>query len=313
MKYTNPPKPIPELLELLRSDGVIIHDEHTALRYLTHVGYFRLIKYMLLLKRGAETSFDDILNLYRFDTYLRMILFEAVTIIEISAKSVINTVMCNHGGAHWYLETDNFKKKFTDPREITLPNPDPNGEKLFRTIFSYHDEFLLSLERVCDNQEEPFIKSYSNKYKEPKLPPSWMMMDVISFGQISILFKNILPSQQRTQIAGTFNSHDNIFTSWLHCISAVRNYCAHNQNLVGRSIRVEPIMPSRKKNIFLNNPEVNVRKLYAALCCIQYLLNAIEEPPDFKRNLLSGIDHYEIDLSLLGFTPNWRDEPIWQL
>lgn len=319
MKYTDPFKPVPELLEVLRSHQLIIEDEELAIRYLTTIGYFRLMVYMkpfylpgtYLFRKGI--TFNHVVHLYQFDAYLRMILFEAVTTIEIAAKSVMNNVMSEYAGTHWYTQNNQFKNEFTSPQKQIITNPDPTDPQISKAGLSLHEKFIQSLEEVCKNTDDSFVWHYRQTYTDPKLPPSWIIMELISFGKASILFDNLLNTKCRTKIARTFKTHDNIFASWLRSIAAIRNLCAHNRNLVGRKVPIEPILPSRKKNIFLKDPNVNVTKLYATLCCIQYLLDALQEPNDFKKYLLEGIDNYAINTEPLGFTPNWRDEPLWQI
>jgi abortive infection bacteriophage resistance protein len=59
--------------------------------------------------------------------------------------------------------------------------------------------------------------------------------------------------------------------------------------------------------------EVNNTKVYCSLCCIAFLLNKIHETTFFKKNLLQLISEYpQINLEKMGFTDNWRNEPIWQ-
>ncbi|HYC28664.1 MAG TPA: Abi family protein, partial [Chitinophagaceae bacterium] len=175
--------------------------------------------------------------------------------------------------------------------------------------------------KKCRKSSEPYLKEYTEKYKSPALPPSWLMMEIISFGEASSLFKNIASIEYRSEIANYFKTYDNIFRSWIGSIATVRNLCAHNQNLAGHKISFAPSLPvGQNHELLVTLPPadfieevIDTRKLYATLCSMQSILDALHDPTNFKESLLVAIDEYAVDLSLYGFTPNWRNEPLWQL
>ena len=71
-----------DLVALLESRGLIISDETKAVRYLESIGYYRLSAYMYPFLKvpkefhqyKEETTFLQVLNLYRFDKKLRILL-----------------------------------------------------------------------------------------------------------------------------------------------------------------------------------------------------------------------------------------------
>jgi len=74
--FNKPPLTCEQHIALLRERGLVIDDEARALRYLTFIGYYRLMAYGRTYQpRGddgdhrfaAETTFDQILKLYVFD------------------------------------------------------------------------------------------------------------------------------------------------------------------------------------------------------------------------------------------------------
>jgi hypothetical protein len=44
---------------------------------------------------------------------------------------------------------------------------------------------------------QTFIKHYYDKYGDPELPPSWMVFEVLSFGTVSLAFKNLTRQNQK--------------------------------------------------------------------------------------------------------------------
>ena len=89
-----------DLVALLESRGLIISDEAKAVRYLENIGYYRLSAYMYpFLKVPKEshqykdsTTFQKVLNLYRFDKKLRMLLLNEIEKIEIAIRRAIMNI-----------------------------------------------------------------------------------------------------------------------------------------------------------------------------------------------------------------------------
>ena len=75
IQYSKPYKTASDLVTLLQTRGLAISDTLRAERYISNIGYYRLSAYMfpfLLLpktdhKFKVGVSFDNVLDLYRFD------------------------------------------------------------------------------------------------------------------------------------------------------------------------------------------------------------------------------------------------------
>ena len=89
-----------DLMALLESRGLVISDEAKAVRYLESIGYYRLSAYMYpFLKAPMEThqnkddtTFLQVLNLYRFDKKLRMLLLNEIEKVEIAIRRAIMNI-----------------------------------------------------------------------------------------------------------------------------------------------------------------------------------------------------------------------------
>lgn len=297
MKYTDPALTIEEQLERLRSSHLAIDSEDDVRSILLVTGYFRLNNYMRYFKKEKEfirnTCIRDIVGLYEFDKFLRISLFDAIADVEVAIKALMNNTLACKYGPHWLTNPTIFKPEF-------------HGN---------HQSLITDISAYCNNNpEEQFIKRYKLKFDDPCLPPSWMMMEVLSLGTISRLYDAILSTEDRVNISAFLKTHDNILTSWLHCLTYIRNLCAHHAKILDRILTIKPVMPSRKKNRFLDEvEELDVSKIYAVLCCIQYLLKTIKPNADFKDNIINLIrGNPEVKPDILGFTKNWEKEGIWQ-
>ena len=105
MKFTKPALSIPDLVQRWRDRGLQIADAAEGAHYLQFIGYYRLSAYALPLqdKLGsasgvidkpfkAGTTFENILNLYRFDRELRLLFMDAIERIE-GAQSMLRTLL----------------------------------------------------------------------------------------------------------------------------------------------------------------------------------------------------------------------------
>ena len=99
-----------DLVALLESRGLVISDEAKAVRYLESIGYYRLSAYMYpFLKVPKEShqykegsTFLQVLNLYRFDKKLRMLLLNEIEKVEIAIRrAIMNIPVLMTGDIYW--------------------------------------------------------------------------------------------------------------------------------------------------------------------------------------------------------------------
>jgi len=314
--YTSPSLNVSQQIELLKSKGLIILDEKLAEYWLTHNSYFRFKHYSYSFKDYqqadgnyiTDATFEMVRDIYLFDRRLKMILFEALENIEISVKTHFSNIMSLTHGPHWYLNPAHFLSE--DERRQIIRNA--KKEEDIPKIF-VHAEFLQNIEAELQYPSETFLKSYKKTY-EPIHPPSWMIMEIITFGTLSLMFENLQPSPEKNAICESFQLPKKHLVSWLHCFSFIRNKCAHHARLVYAKINFAPALPQKKSRQFLAEADlVDNATLYAVLCCVQYMLSICNNSSSFKESLLGLVDAFPtIDYARLGFTLRWRNEAIWQ-
>lgn len=307
---------VEQQIALLQEKGLIIVDLQTAKHWLSHISYFRFKNYSYSFKdyETADgnylpgTSFEMVRDLYLFDRKLKMIVFAAIENIEISVKTQISNIMSYAHGSHWYLNPDHFisaEERRNMTRNARFEDDIPKS-------FNY-EKFLSDIESELANPTELFLQFYKKTY-EPIHPPSWMLMEIITFSTLSIMFENLKPSEEKNAVFENFQLTKKQFISWLHCFSFIRNKCAHHARLVYSPIIFQPSMPQRKSRIFLAEADQVVsNSLYAVLCCLQYMLNICNEHSTFSRELTRLTEEFpKIDYDRLGFTNHWREERIWR-
>ena len=167
MKYTKKPLSIPEQVQKLKQRGLIINDEQFAEKTLAQISYYRLRAYTYPFQNNKdpnspfieEVTFESIIDLYRFDQKLRVLIFDAIEKIEIALRTQIIYHFSLQHGSHWQTNPHLYKPPFTNKRGDTID--------LF-------EEQMKTLKTEIKRSNETFIKHYKEKYNEPKMPPSWM-------------------------------------------------------------------------------------------------------------------------------------------
>ncbi len=261
MKYSFSPQTIEQQTVLLLKKGLIIEDIPKASQILSSIGYFRIKRYTIPFHvsdgKGdysflPNIYFDDIVDIYKFDAQLRVIIFEAIASIEIAFKAFLNYTMTMKYGSHWYLDSSLFKSEF-------VSNLDPNYE-------SGYEKFIYKLTKECTESHENFVRKYRFLYTDPLLPPSWIVLEIMSFGMSCILYQNISNTEARSEVSANFKINQKIFGTWLFNLSYVRNQCAHHQKIMERTFMFPPIFPKREQNRFLTEyKDIKEDSLYAVL------------------------------------------------
>lgn len=294
--FTKPPLTFEEHFTLLSQRGLIIKDEERLLKYLKHIGYYRLTGYMYPFQSSDGThqfktnvTFENIINQYIFDKKLRMLILDYIERIEVSMRAQICNTMSMVYGAHWYLDKNLFSDHY------------------------FHDQLIANVKEYCSNPNEVFIKNYYSKYNNPECPPAWMMMETFSLGTLSNLFVNLKAPLQRGEIARCYNTVPTILESWMKSLNFIRNCCAHHSRLWNRRIPVKPSLPQKKANkvlIYVN--ETSNQRLYGIISCMLFMTNAISPSNRFKERLFSLFDAYpDTNIAYMGFENNWKEEPLW--
>ncbi|ANV92042.1 Abi family protein [Picosynechococcus sp. PCC 8807] len=266
MQYNKPPLTFQEQINLLQSRGLIIKDLDFAEQTLQRISYYRLSAYLHFFQEidssdhqyVPDATFEAVLNLYKFDKSLRMLIFNATESIEVAVRTQMIYHYSHDYDPHWYLN----KSLFYDTGK--------------------HQELIDSITQYCQSKKvEEFIGHYRNKYTNPLLPPSYMALEIIAFGQLSRMYTNLLPSKTRQKIHTHFQLPNKFFISWLRSLSHIRNICAHHSRLWNIQLGESPKLPDRLKGKWLSREVLedinqrNSRKIFTGLCCIQYLLEGI--------------------------------------
>lgn len=300
-----------DLVKLLKSRGLVIEDEAKAKSYLKNISYFRLSAYCHPLletpkenhtyKKGA--SFSQVLNLYRFDRKLRLLVFNEIEKIEVAIRSIIVNTACEHfGSVFWMTDGENFGNSH------------------------YFSKFIADITKDISESSEDFIRHFADRYSN-EFPPAWAIAEILSLGGICHVYKNIKDQSLKKKIAKEFGLQPVVFESWIMTLSGLRNICCHHGRLWNRTLKLRPIVPYSTKYPwivgFLKNdvdslkdgqqPKIDIQRIYYRMCIIKYFLTSVSPNNSFKEKLLALLAKYpNVDIHAMGFSADWRNEPIWK-
>lgn len=178
--YNGKAAPPDEQLALLKQQGVLIPDEKIARDYLSFVGYYRLFAYVKPFLFNSLSScivFDHVWDLYTFDQKLRLLVIDAIEKIEVAFRVSISEVMSLQYDPFWYVSEEHFH------------------------YLKWHTEFMEKVMQLKAKKEHILIKHFYQSYSAPDFPPSWMMVECLTFGAWSKVFHNLKRRSDKIAIA----------------------------------------------------------------------------------------------------------------
>ena len=248
LKKHQPPLPVEEQIENLKSLGCIIENEEEAKLFLNQISYFRLIKgYGFSLKEknsnfNKGVTFENIKGLYLFNAKFRHLLFPEVEKVEINLRCKISNYFSCKYGVLGYKNPSNFQNE------------------------NYHKTLLNDLEyEISRNNKSPFVKNFTENYEGGELP-LYAAVELFSFGTLSKFFRN-MKSEDKKAIAKQYNLTYTYLESWLEHLAYVRNICAHYSRLYNAKFTKTPDLYNDYKKRGIGN-----QRAYATLICLKHLL-----------------------------------------
>ncbi len=303
--FRKPPFTISQHINQWLSRGLTIHDRARSERYLSVISYYRFSAYTLPFQvRNSEhhfktgTTFEDILDLYIFDRRLRLLILDAIERIEVALRARMTNVLAEHHGSHAYLR-----------------------KEIFDTRYKY-DWLIEHIRQKCsDSQAETFIKHYKVKYDHPDLPPIWMVMEILTFKEVSVLFSNLRKEKDKQAIASFWGLPDTVLKSWFRTLSDLRNICAHHARTWNREFGSRPVLPRKKPDSWPNfslpiaDPKIDpYKRLYFLLVVIEILLRKINPGTSWHIRLAELMNaHPKISKAHMGMPESWENDPFWRL
>lgn len=316
---------IDEQITLLKKRQLTFLSEEQASKNLLRYGYYEIIngyKDLFLENKAdpcdediylSDSTFENIFDLFLFDTRLRRAVFTSMLEVEMNLRSALSYVICKHYGPNErdYLIRENFK----------------SGNKVShqgKTEYQI-DQLLRKLHKIRHDKVQPMMH-YREKYNN--VPP-WIIIKGTSMGNLLMLYK-LLKAPLKNEVVSILygypievvsneDSVKNLFADSLKLFLKYRNRSAHG----GRIYNYAPEKNKIRYSPFLHN-KLNIdeaayrtgqghhgirmllgtlsmfdnqdafRHLYATLGTESKMLN--EKYPGFMERLS---EQMEMDLSIL--------------
>ncbi|RZU38605.1 abortive infection bacteriophage resistance protein [Fluviicoccus keumensis] len=327
-RFDKPALSVPEQLELLKSRGLTILNEDRARQFLEVVTLFRLSPYMRPFQVPSDSehhfrpdsTLREIVNIYRFDGAMRHLVMDAIERVEVAMRACISNHMATAYGAHWYLDSANFKTGYAHARLLEDLTRQLNDEQKQFTkeqdrINLSRADATLKAKRIESRKRDNYPRYYGATYDDPALPPSWAMLEMLSLGQLSQLYKGIARDADRKAIARRVELPQDVLESWLHTLTFVRNICAHHARLWNRELAVPPRLPAGQAWIIpkaAGRPAPE-RRLFVVLSMLIYLMQRVSPESGWRGRLLKELVNVPITLLIaMGFPEKWDDMVLWR-
>ena len=296
ISYNKPYRSAKDLVQLLLTRGLIINDLNRAENYIRHIGYYRLSAYMFphlnLPKKNhifkVNTTFQSVLNLYKFDKKLRLLIFNEIEKIEIAVRSSIVSNACEF---------------FNDPYWITDSKYFMSPDKFQKT--------LSLIDKELEHSKEDFIIHFRSKYSDT-YPPAWILAEILSLGTLMNVYFNLRDITVQKKIAKEFGLQVKPFESWMTIVTLTRNSCCHHARVWNKQNTMLPMEPKHITRPWISLSTDKLR-VYYDLCIIKWFLDCVSPNNTLKDKICKLLAEYPcIDISAMGFPTDWLKEELWK-
>lgn len=312
LTFEKPPLSLDELVDRFVDRGLEVPDRERARRYLRHIGYYRLSPYTIPFRQGPDhvlregTSFDDLLDLYVFDRALRLVVIDAVERVEVAVRAALTDHMSTtYDDPHWYMEPVHFRDRRKHAGLLRIVR-DTCEERLRGTPDAGEDSLV----------HRSALEHYLTIYGSPELPPSWLMGETLTIGQLTGAYRNLKQRADRTAVAKSIGLTAPVLESWLLTYVRVRNICAHHGRLWNVGLGVYPAIPTSSTVPWLAGdgalPERSRKRLYPVLVSLQSVLYTVSPHSGWARRLHGLLSaRPPMNYRGMGVPEDWSDDPFW--
>lgn len=292
---------VSEQLSAMKQGELVVESDEFAYNVLSTIGYYRLRGYLFpyynsqTKKYVAGTKLETIVQLYKFNAQLSLLLTGMTSKIEVALRVHTTEALLSTGDALAYLDPVYFCEK----------------EYFWKNIASMSGEISRS--------SDVFIE-HNFTHHNGQIP-IWALVEVISFGSLSKLVKTIgTATPEAKKIYQAISScykymsdksgtvlfpKPEMLSSWIHTVTIIRNICAHNGRIYNRTLSVKPQII--KHDLLPKQP--GKYGLFESMLAMKYIRSSDEDWVDFISSFTTLIDQFEdqIELHRLGFPVNWKD------
>lgn len=170
--------------------------------------------------------------------------------------------------AHWYTDPSHFQHQRRHGNFLTLVR-----ETCEKRLTGKPD---AGEDRIVHGSA---LEHYLTTYSTPEMPPSWLMVETLTIGQLTSLYRNLRRRSDRMQIANSIGLTSPVLESWMLTYTRVRNISAHHGRLWNVGLGVYPMIPRSPRISWPKGedaiPPRSRKRLYPVLVSLQSVLDTI--------------------------------------
>jgi abortive infection bacteriophage resistance protein len=132
--------------------------------------------------------------------------------------------------------------------------------------------------------------------------PIWVIVELFSMGELSRFYSDMSKADKKN-ISAQYKTSDKNLSSWLICLTNLRNYCAHYSRLYYNVFATRPATPT-------DFPYTLRRRIFDYMLILKFLYCSDEKwKSSFVPRLQALLDEYQehVQLRHLGFPINWLE------
>ncbi len=272
-----------EQLNKIKERGCIVGDEQWAKRVLKQINYYRLTAYFLPYKEPDETyaegtTFNNMYRTYEFDRRLRHLLFGTIEEIEVMLRAQLSYYHAHTYGALGYENKDNYNN------------------------WHNHERFMNQISEDIEHNKNKLSVKHHNQFYGGKFP-IWVVIELFTVGQLSLFYSDMNRKDKKIIAKELYQTTDKNMTSWLKCLTELRNNCAHYSRLYNNKLISVPATPE-------NFPYTLGKNVFDYILVLKFLYYDSDKwNKEFMVGLNALVEEYEssIELERIGFPEIWND------
>ena len=246
------------------------------------------------------------LDLYIFDWALRLLVMDALERVEVAVRAAVTDHMSTtYDDPHWYMDSEHFQHRGKHTGLLNIVR-DTCDERLRGSPDAGEDSLV----------HRSALEHYLTTYGSPELPPSWLMVETLTIGQLTSAYRNLSQRADRTAVARSIGLTTPVLESWLQTYVRVRNVCAHHGRLWNVGLGVYPAIPNSPAVSWLEGtdalPERSRKRLYPVLVSLQSVLDSVSPRSSWARRLHELLStRPRMNLAGMGVPEGWADDDFW--
>ena len=282
-KKLKKPTTFQQQISILESRKILVPDHSYAEAFLSRTNYYRFSGYLLPFSKclnyasSSPVSFEQVSGVYAFDEEFRVLLFAIIEKIEIYLRTQIAYYSAHTYGADGYMDANNFNRKHNHVR----------FQYLVQTV-------------IKENSKSPVVIHHINNYGGQF--PIWVIIDYFTLGMLSHYYTDMKNKDKSYLATSMFGVNYQTVSSWLRCLTDLRNRCAHYSRVYYWKFSAIPKMPK-------GETYVSDRTLFSQVYMLKFLYpNKNDWEKDFVKPLSKLMSKYKnvISKNHIGFPYRWK-------